>query len=66
MTPKKNKDVPAMIIELKCNQTPEDAIAQIKERRYMDGMEDYKGNTLLVGISYDKNTKKHSCLIQEW
>ena len=66
MTPKKNKDVPAMIIELKCNQTPEDAIAQIKERRYMNGMNDYKGNTLLVGISYDKITKKHHCLIQAW
>lgn len=63
--PKKNKDVPAMIIELKCNQPPEEAIAQIKERKYMDGLKEYQDNMLLVGINYDKETKKHSCVI-EW
>lgn len=62
---KKNKDVPAMIIELKCNQAPEEAIAQIKERKYMDGLKEYQDNMLLVGINYDKQTKKHSCVI-EW
>ena len=63
--PKKNKDVPAMIIELKCNQAPEEAIAQIKERKYMDGLKEYQDNMLLVGINYDKQMKKHSCVI-EW
>ena len=65
-TPRKNKDVPAMIIELKYAQTAEDAIAQIRERNYTNGMEEYKGNTLLVGIQYDKKTKKHHCRIEEW
>ena len=65
-TPKKNKGVPAIILELKCDQTPETAIAQMKERRYMDGMAEYKGNTLLVGIQYDRKTKQHRCLIEEW
>ena len=64
--PRKHKDVPAMILELKCDQTAEDAIAQIKERRYMDGMQEYKGNMLLVGIQYDKKTKEHHCKIEEW
>ena len=64
--PKRNKNVPAMIIELKCDKTPEEAIAQIKERNYMDGMKEYRGNMLLVGISYDRKTKKHSCAITEW
>lgn len=63
--PKKNKDVPAMIVELKCNQAPEEAIIQIKERKYMDGLKEYQDNMLLVGINYDKQTKKHSCVI-EW
>lgn len=58
--------MPAMIIELKCDKTPEEAIAQIKERNYMDGMKEYRGNMLLVGISYDRKTKKHSCAITEW
>ena len=64
--PKKNKDVPAIIVELKCDKSPEEAIAQIKERKYMEGMEEYKGNMLLVGINYDRKTKKHSCMIDEW
>ena len=66
LMPKKNKDVPAMIVELKCDKSPEEAIAQIKERKYMEGMEEYKGNMLLVGINYDRKTKKHSCMIDEW
>lgn len=64
--PKKNKDVPVMIVELKCDKSPEEAIAQIKERKYMEGMEEYKGNMLSVGINYDRKTKKHSCMIDEW
>lgn len=55
-----------MIIELKCDKSPEGAIAQIKERNYVDGMTKYKNNLLLVGISYDKKTKKHSCIIEQY
>lgn len=64
--PKKNKDVPAMIVELKCDKSPEDAIAQIKERKYMDGMGEHKDNLLLIGINYDRKTKKHSCVIEQY
>lgn len=65
-TPRKNKDVPAMIIELKCDKSPNEAIAQIKERKYMDGMAEYKDNLLLVGINYDRKTKEHSCIIERY
>ena len=64
--PKPNRDVPAIIVELKCNQSPEDAIEQIKTRKYMQGLEEYRGNMLLVGINYDKTSKKHSCKIEEY
>ena len=65
--PRKNyQDKPAMIVELKWNQTAQGAISQIKERRYVKALEGYSGNILLVGISYDKDSKKHECKIEDW
>jgi hypothetical protein len=64
--PRKNSDKPAMIIELKYNQKAKTAIDQIKEKKYIKSLADYKGNLLLVGINYDKQTKKHSCIIEEY
>lgn len=63
--PKKNSDKPAMIIELKYDMTAQGAIAQIKERRYPESLKEYHGNLLLVGINYDKKTKKHCCVIEK-
>lgn len=60
---KQHADKPALLVELKWNQTAESAIAQIRERHYPKALEDYKGNLLLVGISYDKKKKKHTCRI---
>ena len=59
-------DKPAMIIELKYNQDVDTAIKQIKEKKYFFGVEHYLNNLLLVGISYDKKTKKHTCLIEKY
>ncbi|MBQ8698919.1 MAG: hypothetical protein IJ521_07965, partial [Schwartzia sp.] len=42
------------------------AILQIKEKQYCRGLENFAGKVLLVGISYDKETKAHSCVIKEW
>ena len=53
-----------MIIELKYDKSAEGAIAQIKEKRYLESLKEYKGNLLLVGINYDKVTKKHDCVIE--
>ena len=58
-------DKPAVIIELKWDRDVHGAIAQIQERRYPAALKDYHGNLILAGISYDKKTKRHSCLIEK-
>jgi ribosomal protein S8 len=63
--PKKHSDKPAMIVELKYNKNAKAAIEQIKEKKYPKSLQDYKGNLLLVGINYDKDTKEHSCIIED-
>ena len=60
------KDKPAMIVELKWNQEVDTAIKQIKEKKYPKVLENYEGEILLVGISYDKETKKHNCIIEKY
>lgn len=64
--PKKHSDKPAMIVELKYDASAEGAIAQIKERRYVESLKEYHGNLLLIGINYDKGNKKHTCVIEKW
>ena len=57
-------DYPAMIIELKRNGSADSAINQIKEKKYFDSLEQYKGDLLFVGINYDEKSKKHECRIE--
>ena len=57
-------DKPAVIIELKWNHSAEGAIAQIKEKHYVQAFSDYRGDMLLAGIIYNKKTKKHECRIE--
>ncbi|MEH2957252.1 PD-(D/E)XK nuclease domain-containing protein [Candidatus Merdisoma sp. JLR.KK006] len=65
--PRKNHlDKPALLIELKWDKSKKGAIEQIKERKYGKALEDYVGKLLLVGINYDKKTKKHECVIEEY
>lgn len=61
-----HQDKPAAVIELKWNRSACGAIEQIKNRKYVEALESYKGNLLLVGINYDKRTKKHQCEIEKW
>lgn len=63
--PRRYSDKPAMIIELKWNQSAKGAIAQIKDRHYVQALEEYKGKLLLVVINYKKETKKYQCCIEE-
>ena len=58
-------NIPAMIIELKNNKSVESAINQIKEKKYDDLLEHYRGDLLFVGINYDPDTKEHQCKIEE-
>lgn len=57
-------DKPALLVELKWNKTSESAIRQIKDKCYPSALEEYHGNLLLVGISYDESTKEHKCKIE--
>ena len=61
-----HRDKPAVIIELKWDKDAEGALAQIKRKQYVEALGDYKGNLLLAGIVYDRETKKHNCVIEKY
>lgn len=50
--PRKTTQTPAIVVELKWNQTAEAAITQIKRKQYVESLKDYRGEVILVGISY--------------
>lgn len=61
-----------MILELKVDHTPDEAIAQIKEKKYalkfvpkLAGQRIYTGRILAVGIGYWRDSKEHSCKVEE-
>ena len=56
---------PAIVLELKYDQSADTAIAQIREKRYVGVLKDFAGEVVLVGINYDKETKTHSCRIEK-
>lgn len=63
--PRRNHmDKPAIVVELKWDGCVSGAIMQIRERKYLEALEDYKGKVLLVGINYDKESKTHECRIE--
>ena len=62
---KKYADKPAMIVELKWDKGANTAIKQIKAKQYVEALQDYHGQILLVGISYDKKSRKHECRIEK-
>ena len=61
--PYDNNHIP-FIVELKINSSAEEAIEQIKQKKYFNSLGDYHGKVLLLGISYDDNTLKHSSKIK--
>ena len=66
MIPRRNVNKPALVVELKFNHTANTAIDQIKRKEYPAKIAEYTGDILLVGISYDKETKLHECKIEKW
>ena len=55
-----------IILELKVGHSPEEALAQIKEKNYALRFTGKKAKkVLLVGIGYDKKNKKHKCKIEQ-
>ena len=61
----KQTELPAIVVELKYNHATETAINQIKEKKYTEKLQDYTGEILLAGISYDE-TNGHSCKIEKF
>ena len=64
MMPRRNVAKPALVIELKFNHSADTAIDQIRRKEYPAKIADYIGDIFLVGINYDKETKRHSCRIE--
>ncbi len=65
------KTADALIIELKVDSTPQNAIKQIIDKEYAlrfkgrsGEKQVFTGRILAVGISYSKKTKKHSCRVE--
>lgn len=64
-------DGDCIILELKVDGSPEEAIRQIKDKEYALRLKDresekgmYSGRILAVGISYERKTKKHRCKME--
>ena len=51
-------------LELKYDKDADTAIKQIKEKRYAGNVKGYS-DVLLVGVNYDKDSKKHECTIKK-
>ena len=64
--PEYKKYYPAIIAELKWNKNAQTAMKQIKDRKYPESVLDYTGEILLVGISYELDSKKHQCIIEKY
>ncbi|MGN0058263.1 MAG: AAA family ATPase [Phocaeicola plebeius] len=64
LIPRRNVAKPALVIELKFNHSADTAIDQIRRKDYPAKIAEYTGDILLVGISYDKETKQHTCRIE--
>lgn len=63
--PRKNVDGPAIVVELKYDKTVNTAIEQIKRKQYPAKVALYADNLLLVGITYDRESKQHFCCIEK-
>ena len=58
-------DKPAIIIELKVDQSTTVALNQIENKRYAQPLDGYHGNVLRVAVNYDRKSKKHECEIRK-
>ncbi len=62
----RRKNLPGIILELKADSTPEEAINQIKEKEYCEKLrKEHIGKILAVGISYNTKEKDHKCIVEE-
>ena len=66
----KNADKPALLIELKYNKSIRTAADQVRSKNYLQKLEHYSGNILVISINYNKDAnfgegdfKHHTCEI---
>ena len=69
--PEVDRNADGIILELKVDHSPEEAIQQIKEKKYalkfrgkLGEQQKYTGKILAVGIGYDRVEKTHRCKIE--
>lgn len=65
LLPRPSCNKPAVVLELKYNQSADTAISQIQEKRYAGVLQNFTGEVILVGINYDKQSKQHDCKIEK-
>ena len=70
--PRIDKGDTGIILELKVDHTPEEALEQIKSKKYalrfqgkLGQEKEFDGPVLAVGIGYSRKTKRHECKV-EW
>ena len=63
--PKPTTALPALVVELKWNESANSAIKQIKAKNYPAVLQNYVGEIILVGINYSEKTEKHTCKIEK-
>ena len=57
--PLPNSQRPAIVVELKYDQTADTAISQIKRKNYPASLKGFSKQIILCGINYNKSTSKH-------
>ncbi len=69
--PETDKKADGIILELKIDHTAEEAVQQIKSKKYalkfegkLGATPKYTGRILGVGIAYNKKTKEHTCIVE--
>ena len=65
LLPRRNVCLSAIILELKCDKNARSAISQIKAKNYQGIVTEYSGEIILVGVNYDRKTKRHTCKIEK-
>ncbi len=58
--PKRDSNIPALVVELKWDKSAEGTINQIKEKGYVEWIKGYTGDILLVGVNYVKRRRSIS------
>lgn len=64
LIPYRKADQPAILLELKYDQSAQTALDQIHNKCYPNALNGLASSIVLVGINYDKKSKNHECKIE--